>query len=112
MQFALAFGAGAAEIQERADLEKYFNGFNGTFVLYDPSNDSYKELAVDIGPERMQEYGSGLQDGKWVLGWFVGYIEHQGKYYVFATNIEGKDGAIGGKAREITKAIARDLSLL
>lgn len=64
------------------------------------------------GVKLLGKTGSGLQDGKWILGWFVGYIENQGRLYVFATNIEAQDGAFGGKAREITKAIAKDLGLL
>jgi bla regulator protein BlaR1 len=64
------------------------------------------------GVKFLGKTGSGLQDGQWILGWFVGYIENQGKFYVVATNIEAQDGAFGGKAREITKAIAKDLGLL
>lgn len=69
-------------------------------------------LSDTNGVKLLGKTGSGLQDGKWILGWFVGYIENQGKLYVVATNIEGPDGAFGGKAREITKAIAKDLNLL
>ena len=36
---------------------------------------------------------------KWVSGWFVGCVNKDGRYYVFATNIEAADGANGGKAR-------------
>ncbi len=244
----------AAEVTIRADLGKYFEGFTGTFVMYDQTNDNYviynepqskkrlspcstfkiynsligletgvldqedvytlykwngtkydfpywnhnhtlasatkesvvwyfQELATRIGNERMQEYlnkidygnhdisgglttfwlrsslqisameqvnllnklysnqlpfsaetqavvkknitlsdsngikfmgktGSGFQDGNYMLGWFVGCIENQGRRYIFATNIEAADGAMGGKAREITKLIAKDLEIL
>lgn len=254
LQCALITGVSASEVVIRNDLGKYFEGFNGTFVLYDASNDTYiiynedqsklrlspcstfkivnsligletgvldhedantlvkwdgtkysfpywnhdhtlasatresvvwyfQKLAARVGQERMQEYldkigygnkdisgglttfwlgsslkisaieqvdllnklysdqlpfspevrsivlkniflsgndrskllgktGSGFQDGKWILGWFVGYIEKEGKYYVFATNIIAENGATGPKAREITKAIARDINLL
>lgn len=248
-------GAHAAGVTERGDLEKYFEGFNGTFVLYDQENDKYivynelrsnqrltpcstfkiynsliglesgvldredvftlykwdgtnynfpywnhdhtlasatqesvvwyfKRLAANIGQERMQEYidkigygnqdisggltnfwlGSSLTisareqvdllnkvlagetvfspdvveivkknitqserngvrfmgktgsrmelDGRWTLGWFVGAVEKDGKRYIFATNIEGRDGAIGGKAREITKVVLAELGIL
>lgn len=64
------------------------------------------------GTKLLGKTGSGYQDGKWILGWFVGYIESQGKLYVFATNVEAEDGANGGKAREITKSIAKELGLL
>ena len=32
--------------------------------------------------------------------------------YVFATNIEAADGANGGKAREITKLILKEMGIL
>lgn len=60
----------------------------------------------------MGKTGSGYQDGKWLLGWFVGCVEKQGKRYFFATNIQAPDGATGGKAREITKAILSELGVL
>ena len=247
-------GASAAEVTVRNDFDKYFTGFTGTFVMYDPANDHYviynelqskkrlspcstfkiynsligletgvldqedvftlfkwngtkydfpywnhdhtlasatqesvvwyfQELASRIGQERMQEYlnkidygnrdmsgglttfwlrsslqisaieqvnllnklyskqlpfsastlavvkknitlsdsngikfmgktGSGFADGKWISGWFVGCIEKHGQRYIVATNIEALDGATGGKAREITKMIAKELNLL
>ena len=60
----------------------------------------------------MGKTGSGLEDNKWLLGWFVGCVEKQGNRYFFATNIEASDGATGGKAREITKLILKDLQIL
>jgi bla regulator protein BlaR1 len=55
--------------------------------------------------------GSGSVDGKLVLGWFVGCVEKEGQQYIFATNVEGEDGAYGGKAKEITKAILKDMNI-
>jgi bla regulator protein BlaR1 len=69
-------------------------------------------LSNENGIKFMGKTGSGYQDGKWIFGWFVGYIETQGKVYVFATNVEGEDEASGVKAREITRQIAKDLGLL
>ena len=60
----------------------------------------------------MGKTGSALQDDKWLLGWFVGCVEKQGNRYFFATNIQASDGATGGKAREITKSILKDLQIL
>src|SRR5438477_11876726 len=37
--------------------------------------------------------GSDLANGKGILGWFVGYVVHNGNPYFFATNIEATDGA-------------------
>ena len=53
----------------------------------------------------MGKTGSALRNEKWVSGWFVRLCQQDGRYYVFATNIETADGANGGKAREITKSI-------
>lgn len=60
----------------------------------------------------MGKTGSGFEDGKWKLGWFVGCVEKQGRRYYFATNIQAPDGATGGKAREISKVILKNLGVL
>lgn len=60
----------------------------------------------------MGKTGSGFQEDKWLLGWFVGCVEKPGNRYFFATNIQASDGATGGKAREITKLILKDLQVL
>lgn len=69
-------------------------------------------LSENDGIKLMGKTGSGFADGKWILGWFVGCIENHGQRYIVATNIEALDGATGGKAREITKQIAKELNLL
>ncbi len=69
-------------------------------------------LSDDQGVRLMGKTGSGFQDGKWILGWFVGCVEKDERRYFFATNIEAPDGAIGGKARDITKLILKDLNIL
>ena len=53
--------------------------------------------------------GTAMVDGKTTIGWFVGYVKKDGKEYVFAVNIEGKDGATGSKARGIAEGILREL---
>jgi bla regulator protein BlaR1 len=45
------------------------------------------------------------------LGWFVGYVIHDGKPYYFATNIRGP-GAWGKRARAITEEILEKQGLL
>ena len=45
------------------------------------------------------------------LGWFVGYVQHAGDNYPFATNIEGP-GASGPRAREIAEQILKHKRLL
>jgi beta-lactamase class D len=56
--------------------------------------------------------GSDMQNDKWVLGWFVGYVVHNNHAYIFATNLQGDDGAWGVKAKEITISILEDAGLL
>jgi len=56
--------------------------------------------------------GSGLQDGKWRTGWFVGRLNTRGREFTFATLIEAEDGATGKKAQEITKKLLAGLGLL
>lgn len=60
--------------------------------------------------------GSGLISGqfipqssedKYIIGWFVGYVEKSGNVYYFVTNIEGAD-ATGITAKEITLKILKD----
>lgn len=55
--------------------------------------------------------GTGRTDGRDVNGWFVGFIEAENHTYFFATNIEAKDGATGGRAAEITMSILSDMNL-
>ncbi|SMC76384.1 class D beta-lactamase [Sporomusa malonica] len=56
--------------------------------------------------------GSAYQDGQYTLGWFVGCVEKNGHKYFFATNIQNAKDAHGGKAREISKLILKELELL
>ena len=74
----------------------------------------YKNITVaeKNGAILMGKTGSRLQDGHWNLGWFVGLVKKQGETYVFATNIEGADGAMGGKAREISLAVLKKMNIL
>ena len=69
-------------------------------------------LSENNGVHLMGKTGSGFEERKWILGWFVGCVEKQGNRYFFATNIQSPDGATGGKAREITKSILKDLGVL
>lgn len=64
------------------------------------------------GIRLMGKTGSGYQNDKWILGWFVGCVEKGGHRYFFAANIQAPDGATGGRAREITKLILKDLQIL
>jgi bla regulator protein BlaR1 len=78
-------------------------------------------LAKKDGVVLSGKTGSGLKDsGKfipqgtddgYIIGWFMGYVEKDNNVYYFATNIEGKKDAYGGKAKEITLKILKDKKL-
>ena len=47
------------------------------------------------------------------IGWFVGYVEKDGKVYFFATNLESKDPEEGFKSRfEVSYNILRELGII
>lgn len=46
-----------------------------------------------------------------INGWFIGYVEENGKVYYFATNIQGNANATGSKATEITEYILSTLGI-
>ncbi|MCB9095544.1 MAG: class D beta-lactamase [Halobacteriovoraceae bacterium] len=48
--------------------------------------------------------GSSFKQGKFVFGWFVGYLKSKGKEYVFVINSEG-EGESGGKLKEVARKI-------
>ncbi len=57
--------------------------------------------------------GSGTgPDGKWNLGWFVGFFESGGTTYVFACNIIGGADPSGKVARTIVENVLRSKGLL
>ncbi len=57
--------------------------------------------------------GSGMNiDGKWSLGWFVGFLEHGETTYVFACNITGGENPSGKSAREIVEKYFKSKGLL
>jgi len=57
--------------------------------------------------------GSGADsEGKWSLGWFVGFLESGGKTYVFACNITGGENPSGKVAREIVEETFKTQGLL
>jgi beta-lactamase class D len=51
-------------------------------------------------------------DGKWVLGWFVGFLERGGTTYVFACNITGGEKPSGKNARAIVENVFKSQGLL
>ena len=56
--------------------------------------------------------GSGTDDqGTYVLGWFVGYVESGGKTHVFACALQGKN-TTGKDARDIVETMMESRGLL
>jgi len=51
-------------------------------------------------------------EGKWTLGWFVGFLESNGKTYTFACNITEGDAPSGRVAREIVVNVFKSIGLL
>lgn len=43
-------------------------------------------------------------EGKYIMGWFVGYVESKGRMYAFACNVRG-DNVMGKDARAIAENI-------
>lgn len=56
--------------------------------------------------------GTGDVNGKLINGWFVGWVERQGKVFVFATNIQASDQADGANAKKITVEILKNKGIL
>lgn len=55
--------------------------------------------------------GTSQENGKLVLGWFVGFVESDKKAYVFATKVEGENGITGRKAKDISKQILKEIGV-
>lgn len=72
--------------------------------------DIIKVKTTDLGVLRGKT-GSSYKDGRWVLGWFVGYVEHDGQPLIFATCMRG-DGARGANARAVSESILKSAKLL
>jgi beta-lactamase class D len=69
-----------------------------------------RELMVaEKSPRGVLRGKTGTQwDPKWkrtALGWYVGWVDHAGRTYLFATNISGGQEPTGATARRITREI-------
>ncbi len=69
------------------------------------------KLSVKEGVVLSGKTGTGSVNGKVVNGWFIGYVEKAGHTFIFATNIQGMDGASGSVAAQITLSILGDKNI-
>ncbi len=90
-------------------------------LVHDELPFSKRSMAIVRGLIRLEQTGKGtlygktgsdMENGKKVLGWFVGYVVQANGVHIFATNIEAADGAWGPKAKEITRQILEKMELL
>jgi bla regulator protein BlaR1 len=56
--------------------------------------------------------GSGMDGDKAVNGWFVGYVEKQGRVWFFASNLEAEQNADGTHAKAAAIKILKDKGIL
>jgi len=70
-------------------------------------------LVLDRDDRRVLRAKTGTdgKDGKTILGWWVGWVATKGETYIFATNVEGTDGASGIAARRVTESIFEELGV-
>ncbi len=74
-----------------------------------PASNSANVEESERHPVLRGKTGSNSRDGKWILGWFVGWVERDGAPVFFAANISAPDGASGKKAREIALEVLKDM---
>lgn len=55
--------------------------------------------------------GTGMVNNKEINGWFIGYVEKNGKQYIFATNVQGEENTNGSLATKITLDILGDKNI-
>lgn len=65
-------------------------------------------IAEKSGAVLSGKTGTGMVEGRKTNGWFIGSVESGTDLYIFALNLQGKDGASGRKAMEITQEILAD----
>ncbi|MBF0217122.1 MAG: class D beta-lactamase [Candidatus Omnitrophica bacterium] len=90
--------------------------FDGKLPFSEKNIATLKDVMTAVKTEKGTLYGktgSGMnRNGKWDLGWFVGFLEHGGATYVFACNITGGEDPSGKTARAIVEDVIRSQGLL
>jgi beta-lactamase class D len=89
---------------------------DGKLPFSEESINMLKDIMKVVETEKGTLYGktgSGMDsEGKWVLGWFVGFVESSGKTYVFACNITGGEDPWSQNARAIVENVLKSQGLL
>ncbi|MCE1248352.1 MAG: class D beta-lactamase [Firmicutes bacterium] len=79
------------------------------------ATDTVKKIMILSSDKDFQlagKTGSSYKNGKWVLGWFVGFVKKDNKTWVFAANITGDDNCDGKRAKAISIGVLKDLGIL
>lgn len=84
-------------------------------TLFDPGHvntvkDSLRLMDRD-GTVLSGKTGTGIVNGNFINGWFVGYVENNGHTFIFATYIQCRDNAGGSVAAGVTIAILEDMGI-
>jgi bla regulator protein BlaR1 len=97
---------------EQVQLMKDF--YNNDMIVKQENINTVKtvlQLSKKDGAILSGKTGTGVVEGKGINGWFIGYVEKNGNTFIFATNIQGDDGASGSVAANITLSILDDKNI-
>jgi beta-lactamase class D len=102
------------EISAEEQLEFLKDLFSGKLPFSERTTRIVKDILVwnrKEGKTLRAKTGSGMQDDKTHLGWWIGHITAVDRSYIFVTRIEGDDGVTGMKARKITLGILKEAGI-
>lgn len=108
-------GRGAIVISAVEQAEKIADLVNGKLPLSEKTRAVLKDIMKVKSTDKGTLYGKtgtgGNGTGKFLLGWFVGYVESGGKTYSFACRLVG-DGVMGKDARAVVETVLEKEGLL
>ena len=104
------------EITANEQIEFLYSLFNNHFNLKQSTLVNLKSIMRQKETATGTLYGktgSNMTDnGDWVLGWFVGFVDVNTTRYYFASNITGGEKPMGTLAKKITIQVLEDMGLL